>query len=160
MTYKIRSAVPSDAQALGDLLREVGWFDAINKLPQDEATRHIENLLGQCFADNSHSVFVGVDEGDQVVGYVSVHWLPYFFLPGPEGFVSELFLRPAARGKGLGGELLEEVKSEARKRGVYRLSLLNGRHRESYGRNFYQKQGWEERDKMANFVFFLEADGT
>jgi GNAT superfamily N-acetyltransferase len=64
-----------------------------------------------------------------------------------------LFLRPSARGQGLGAELLETVKAEARERGAFRLSLLNNRSRESYERGFYQKHSWEERQIMANFIY-------
>jgi len=85
-----------------------------------------------------------------------VHWLSYLFLPGPEGYVSELFLRPSARGQGLGASLLETVKAEAQERGAYRLSLLNNKSRESYERGFYTKQGWEERPLMANFIYRME----
>jgi GNAT superfamily N-acetyltransferase len=156
MTYTIRTARFSDCPALATLLREVGWFEAINSKTPAEATAHIESHLADCLADDSHSVYVGVDEAGEVQGYVSVHRLSYLFLPGPEGYISELFLRPSARGKGLGASLLEAVKTEAQKRGVYRLSLLNNKTRESYERGFYQKHGWEERPVMANFVYWME----
>jgi len=156
MNSIIRPAALSDAPAIASLLKEVGWFEIINRFTDDEAIVHVAKYLAQCLADGSHSVYVGVDEADSVTGYVNVHWLPYFFMPGPEGYISELFLRPSARGQGLGAALLETVKTEAEKRGVYRLSLLNGKHRESYERGFYTKQGWDERPLMANFVYKLE----
>ena len=89
------------------------------------------------------------------MGYISVHWLPYLFLEGPEGYISELFIRDNQRGKGIGGKLLSIVKEEAMERGCSRLSLLNGHNRESYERNFYLKKGFIERDKMANFILKL-----
>jgi len=33
--------------------------------------------------------------------------------------------------------------------------LVNMRHRESYERQFYSKQGWKERAEAANFVYPL-----
>ncbi len=158
MSYSIRTAQFFDTPAIAGLLREVGWFDAINRMSPQQAAEHIQEQLAHCLADDSHSVYVGVDQQADVLGYVDVHWLPYLFLPGLEGFVSDLFVRPSARGQGLGAALLETVKAEAQKRGAYRLSLLNGRHRESYTRSFYQKQGWEERLTMANFVYILPED--
>jgi GNAT superfamily N-acetyltransferase len=92
------------------------------------------------------------------VGYIAVHWLAYLFLPGLEGFISELFVREAARGAGVGRRLLEAVTQDAKKRGCYRLSLLNGRHRESYLRKFYEKLGWEERSIMVNFIYYIPED--
>ena len=155
MTFAIRPARFPDASALADLLREVGWFEFINFQTSAAATANIESQLAESLADESHSVYVGVDDTGQVTGYISVHWLAYLFMPGPEGYISELFLRPAARGQGLGSALLETVKAEALERGAYRLNLLNNKHRESYEREFYQKQGWQERPEMANFIYLL-----
>jgi GNAT superfamily N-acetyltransferase len=155
MTYTIRTAKFSDCASLAELLREVGWFEFIKNKTPEAANTHIAEQLAECLADESHSVYVSVDENGNVLGYVSVHWLAYLFLPGPEGYISELFLRPSARGQGLGAALLETVKAEAQERGVYRLSLLNNRTRESYERGFYQKHGWEERPIMSNFIYIV-----
>jgi GNAT superfamily N-acetyltransferase len=84
-----------------------------------------------------------------------VHYLPYFFLPGPEGYVSELFISAEARGQGIGTALLEQVIAEARRRGCARLSLINSRTRESYQRKFYEQHGWNERIEIAVFVLPL-----
>jgi GNAT superfamily N-acetyltransferase len=155
MTFTIRPAKFSDCPALADLLREVGWFEFIkNKTPED-ANLHLAAQLAECLADESHSVYVGLNAAGEAVGYISVHWLSYLFLPGPEGFVSELFIHPSARGQGLGAALLEKVKDEALERGACRLSLLNNRTRESYERGFYPKHGWEERPAMSNFIYRL-----
>lgn len=155
MNFTIRPAKFVDCPALAELLREVGWFEFIKSKTPTEAAEHVAAHLAECLADESHSVYVGVDEAGAVLGYVSVHWLAYLFMPGLEGYVSELFLRPSARGQGLGAALLETVKSEGQARGAYRLSLLNNRTRESYERGFYQKQGWEERPVMSNFIYLL-----
>ncbi len=109
-----------------------------------------------CLADECHSVFVATGPKDNIIGYASVHWLPYLFLPGPEGFVSECFVVESYRGMGVGSRLLEAVKSEARQRGCTRLELVNFKQRESYQRGFYAKQGWEERSLAANFVYMLK----
>jgi GNAT superfamily N-acetyltransferase len=74
---------------------------------------------------------------------------------GPEGYVSELFVREPARGQGVGGQLLDAIESEARARGCTRLSLINLRQRESYRRQFYVKAGWQERGTAANFIYAL-----
>lgn len=53
-----------------------------------------------------------------IVGYIAVHWLPYLFLPAPEGYVSELFVSESVRGQGIGTQLLETVTIEAKRRVV------------------------------------------
>lgn len=155
MTFTIRLAKFSDCASLADLLREVGWFEFIKNKTPEAAAEHVAAHLAECLADESHSVYVGLDQAGEVLGYVSLHWLAYLFMPGPEGFISELFLRPSARGQGLGAELLEAVKGEGQERGAYRLSLLNNRSRESYERGFYPKHGWEERPVMSNFIYLM-----
>lgn len=155
MTVQIRKANAQDAQSLAELLREIGWFEGFKHEPLDVASRRVRLRIEQCLADSSHSIFVAASSDGKIVGYGSVHWLPYLFLQGPEGNVSELFVRESARGEGLGRKLLEEIKTEARARGCARLSLINLRNRESYMRQFYVKAGWEERAEAANFIYGL-----
>jgi GNAT superfamily N-acetyltransferase len=76
-------------------------------------------------------------------------------MSGPEGYVSELFVRDDARGRGVGRRLLSAIESEARGRGCQRLSLINLRNRESYRRQFYLKAGWSERSDAANFIYVV-----
>jgi GNAT superfamily N-acetyltransferase len=100
----------------------------------------IRSHITLCLADESHSVFVAEYDLRKVIGYSSVHYLPYFFLQGPEGYISELFIALEARGAGVGTALLEEAIADGRKRGCSRLSLINSRTRESYRRKFYEER--------------------
>jgi len=94
----------------------------------------------------------------EIAGYSSVHWLPYLILTGPEGYVSELFIREEFRGQGTGGKLLKAIKAEAQSLRCSRLMLLNVRKRDSYQRQFYQKRGWVESPDAANFILPLDND--
>lgn len=151
--YSLRKAVPEDAGELTDLLRGLGLFNHLLEETVETTRERIANDIRACHADQSHLILVAVDERNHVLGYTSVHWLPYLFMNGAEGYVSELFVRAEARGLGIGSSLLAEVKTLGRSRGCSRLSLLNNRTRESYLRHFYTQDGWSERDKMANFVY-------
>ncbi len=111
--------------------------------------------LALCNADDSRLILVAELPSGEVAGYCAVHWLPYLILTGPEGYVSELFIKEEFRGQGVGSQLLETIKAKARDRGCSRLMLLNMRKRESYKRQFYSKQGWEERSEAANFILPL-----
>lgn len=156
MDFHIRPAQASDAPALTGLIMDIGWFQHhFEGLSGQAAQERISHMLNLALADTSHSLYVAEDAAQIIVGYVSAHWLPYLFFSGPEGFVSELFIRQAARGQGVGRQLLEVVKGEAIERGCARLSLINMRQRESYQRGFYSQCGWEERPEAANFVLRL-----
>ncbi len=156
--FTIRKATLQDAAAIAEILRSVEYFTHLNQQPVEELRQLVAQQLKDCQANDSHSVYVALDEGTQVVGYLSVHWLPYLFLPGPEGYISELFVHAWARGQGVGRQLLSAVKREAESRGCHRLSLINMRKRESYQRGFYRKDGWMEREDAANFVYTLERE--
>ena len=111
--------------------------------------------LAACTADDSHLVLVAQVSTGEVAGYCAVHWLPYLILIGTEGYVSELFIKDEFRGQGIGSQLLETIKTEAQKRGCSRLMLINMHKRKSYKRQFYSKQGWEERPDAVNFILQL-----
>jgi GNAT superfamily N-acetyltransferase len=155
MEFQIRRATVRDALEIANLLRDIGFFAYIlaetAQATEDRVTRH----LRLCTTDDSHTIYVAENDQGSLLGYGAVHWLPYLILAGPEGYVSELFVAASARGLGIGGLLLRAIQSEAQQRGCARLMLLNRRSRESYQRQFYLKQGWEERGEMANFVYNL-----
>jgi GNAT superfamily N-acetyltransferase len=155
MSFHIRTANLQDAGALAEIVRDLGFFEHLAAEPFEATRERVERHLTLCFADDSHSVYVAEDAQGELVGYTAVHWLPYLFLAGPEGYVSELFIKSELRGQGLGGRLLEVVKAEAQARGCARLILLNNRQRESYQRAFYAKNGWQERAHLASFVYPL-----
>ena len=156
MEVQIRKARLEDAAGLGEVLRSVDWFTSLIEMPVENIQTQIQRALESNLANNSHLVLVAETGLGRLLGYVAVHWLPYLFLDGDEGYVSDIFVHKAARGTGIGMKLLETVKEEARKRGCVRLMLLNGRTRESYQREFYKKNGWRERETMANFIFDLK----
>jgi GNAT superfamily N-acetyltransferase len=152
MEIEICKAEETDVDGIAEILRELGWFAEIMAETPAETQAHILNELKLCQADNSHAVFVARATGGAVLGYVSVHWVPYLLHRGPDGYISELFIRDSARGKGIGTRLLETVEADAIRRGCTRLMLLNMRQRESYKREFYFKHGWEERPQAATFM--------
>lgn len=156
MDIKIRNVQVRDAEDIAVIIREVGWFEHLKTESAQTTAERVRRHISLTLADDSHSAFVAEDDNNNIVGYSSVHYLPYFFLRGPEGYISELFISEKARGKGVGTALLEKVIAEARKRGCARLSLINSRTRESYMRQFYEKRGWRERKEVAAFVLPLD----
>jgi GNAT superfamily N-acetyltransferase len=149
---RIRRARLEDGAGLSALLRSIGWFPQMEAESEAATLQRVTRHLDACLESSCHSVYVAVGNRGQLVGYVSVHWLSYLFLPGPEGFVSGLFVAAPARGSGVGGSLLRAVEVEARAKGCFRLQVINRRKRESYRRGFYAKEGWRERSDGASFV--------
>ena len=155
MKITIRHIQLQDAEDITNIIREVGWFEHLKSESAQTTAERVRQHISLCLADESHSSFVAEDGKYKIIGYISVHYLPYFFLRGPEGYISELFISEKVRGKGVGTALMEQAIAEARKRGCSRLSLVNSRTRESYRRKYYEKHGWRERAEVASFVLSL-----
>lgn len=148
----IQKAEEDDAAAIAVLLRQLGWFTHFDTASAQDTADRVGCHMALCNADDSHSIYVAKNRVGDLVGYASIHWLPYMFLTGIEGYLSELFVAEHYRGKAVGRLLLEHIKTEAKDRGCSRLMLVTSRNRESYQRGFYAKQGWREREEVANFV--------
>lgn len=156
MTVTIRKAITRDAAAVATIMRDLGWFEAINAESFEATTAKITRHIDLCHADDSHLVYVAEIDG-VVQGYSAVHFIPYLIFNGPEGYVSELFVSVSARNQGIGTRLLDTIEQVARQRGCSRLGLLNSKFRESYHREFYKKRGWQERDHYVSFVLKLDS---
>lgn len=146
----VRAAAVGDAPELAGVLRELGFFRDVGEDLPDRTAALTARQLGMCQADDSHTVLVAELPGG-VAGYLSVHWMPTLW-GGLDGYVSELFVREDARGRGVGGALLDRIEAEGRRRGASRLMLFNRKVRDSYQRGFYQKRGWTEREDVAFFM--------
>ena len=150
----IRPAKLNDTESIEKIVRELEWFDHITEKSTQDTISKIEDHLRFCQGDSCHNIFVA-EKGGQVVGYISVHWLFYVILPGPEGYISELFVSEKERGQGIGSLLIKEVKNQALKKCCSRLMLSNNRNRLSYEKEFYKKNGFIERQHVANFIMLL-----
>jgi GNAT superfamily N-acetyltransferase len=155
-TITIRDASLADAPAIDAVLRSLGWFTHLDEIPADETEARIARVLTEkCLPGGDNTLLVAETVESSVVGYLFVHWLPNLIFGG-EGYVSELFVLPEARGQGIGAALLDEAKRRGIARGYQRLTLFNSRERESYQRGFYTKHGWVERDDAALFMYYLD----
>lgn len=151
----IREARAGDAVRMAEILREIGWSERRNALPLDEVAGPIAKLIEHCVRDiEGHSIIVAVNEGDTVIGFINVHWVPFIMLGSLEGYVSDVFVSPTSGGLGVGKALVERVIEEGKRRGCMRLMLTNGKEKLSYKTGFYKKLGWTERPSVANFVYY------
>ena len=152
----IRPATADDMGAIAALWQELGWLAWLRAKDPAQVEAAMARRLGEAQEAGGHLVLVAESREGRVLGYAAMHFLPYLMLPGPEAYVSELFVTAAARGQGVGGRLLRHLEELARERGCARLMLITGKNRESYARGFYKKHGWQERPHIANFVLSLK----
>ncbi len=149
----IRPANAEDADAITALLISIPHYSTFQTLGHSALYAKVaDNLLRA----QAQQLTLIAETDDGVMGYAVVYWIGLLFA-GPEAYVSELFVHTAASGGGVGTALLNHVKREARARGCRRLSLINGRDKASYQRQFYAKQGWVEDSDSVRFTYDLRA---
>lgn len=151
MTPNIRLANIADARQIAEVRANIDDYDHWKTLGVDAMELQATASLARVHSERL--TFVGELDG-RVVGYAAVYWLHPAF-SGPEGYLSELFIRSDASGNGVGTALLERVKSEAMTRGCLRLTLVNLKDRESYRRGFYASRGWDEKTNTVRFAIDL-----
>ena len=152
----LREASISDVAGIASVIRDISEIKAVAGCTPEEVHERVSRALAEAAAGKSSTILVAILDDGEIAGYCSVHWIPFLFFTGPEGYISELFIRQDSRGKEVGSALLDEVKRLAGLRGCSRLSLLNGRDGEAYRRGFYAKRNWRERARMANFILPLD----
>ncbi|HEY5648083.1 MAG TPA: GNAT family N-acetyltransferase [Nitrospiria bacterium] len=151
----IRAARGTDALAVTEILRDLGWFEKVNAEPLESLRSRIQKTIEESLNEDRHMIWVAEESNGTVVGYLAFHWNPSLKHPGPEGYLSEIFVREDRRGKGVGKKLVDTAVEEGRRRGCYRLTTNNRRMRESYIRKYFSKSGWRERPDSANFILLL-----
>lgn len=132
---------PLRAGELPRLLDMLRGFYAEDRIPLDEARvrRGIDRLL----ADPSLSALLFAEVDGECVGYLILGWCFSIEQGGRHVLVDELYLAPAARGRGLGGALLAAACDWARGHGAAVARLEVNRHN-ARARALYLRQGFRD----------------
>ncbi len=142
---RIRPLRTADIDEIMELHRELGWNPAFKA---DGST--LRQRLASLITEESALLLVAELDG-RVVGYVHGLIVTHLLFAGREMLVSEVFVREDSRGKGVGTALMVVIEAEAVKRKCFRITVQNGRERDSYRRGFYPSLGYEERTQTAVF---------
>ena len=148
----LRPAQPDDAAGIAQLLHSIGWF---TRFENGTTATHAGKIAPLLAPSERQLQLVACKTPADIVGYCATHWLPTAILQGWDAYVSELFVHASARGMGVGAQLLDQAVAAARDKGCQRIWLLNNRDRDSYQRDFYAQQGWQEYPEAARFVRIL-----
>lgn len=127
MSITLRTATPDDVPQILALVRDLAAYE---KMP-DEAKATPEQLRRALFGDPARDG-KGAGLAECVMGEVDgrVEGIAFFFMnystwTGQPGlYLEDLFVRPAARGRGLGKALLSRVAQIALERGFTRVDWL------------------------------------
>ncbi len=135
----IRKAVPDDLEALLPLVAAYHDFEDVGS-SADGRRRAVAPLLN----DPSLGAVWCIEGPQGLVGYLALCFGYSIEFGGRDAFVDEFFILPEARGQGLGGRLLEEVKAAAAGEGILALHLEVERRNEAAQR-IYARHGFQSR---------------
>lgn len=145
MTFDIRLAGPTDLGALLTMMTALRAEDyAVGQPPP------APELLGPLVLDFLATPLLGrvwvACDGAAVVGYLALTFSFSFEFGGRDAFVDELYVVPAYRNKGRGGQLLRVAEAAAPGLGVRAIHLEVSRGNARAGR-LYRSFGFEDHDR-------------
>ncbi len=112
----IRTATPDDVPVLLQLVHELAAYE--REPDAVEATE--DDLARALFTDGTASCHVALDEAGEVVGF-ALWYVTFSTWTGRPGlWLEDLFVRPSARGAGLGRALLQALAAVCVERGYPR----------------------------------------
>jgi GNAT superfamily N-acetyltransferase len=110
---RLRVAGAADVPALLDMMADFNRTEAI-AWERVSAEAPLQLLLG-----SPELGLIGlVERGDEVLGYGVLAWGFDLEYAGRDAFLTEFYLRPAARGQGLAAAAMDLLLAEAQRRGV------------------------------------------
>jgi GNAT superfamily N-acetyltransferase len=138
----IRTATSGDAEAVADLLTQLGY-----PTTAADARERIAYL------GSEHDAILLAIDGAQVCGMATVHILPVIHYTGTMARVTAFVVDANCRGRGVGKILLAAIREFASVRKVHRIEVVSGNHRPQ-AHAFYEGAGYKRTDQ-ARFILDL-----
>lgn len=118
----------------------------------DEMGQNFEPWVRKMIADDKYAGWITSD-GEQTVGSAGLlvlDWPPHFLDPqcDQRGYILNVFVEPAYRGRGIAKALTLECMAEAKRRGIGVVAL----HASKKGQPVYERLGF----KTSNEMLFVE----
>ena len=113
MSLRVRHATAKDAKVLASLIAE---FDEV-RLTESEMADRLAAIAGV------ETILLAEADGE-VVGYAGLRLGPFISGDYPRAELSELYVQPARRRRGVGRALVEEAVARASEAGARRVLLL------------------------------------
>ncbi|NIJ42365.1 GNAT superfamily N-acetyltransferase [Parvibaculum indicum] len=138
ISLSFRPVGAADRALLEELVRAYYDFDD----HEYEPALHGRALDAICAGDPNVRAWI-VQDGETVAGYLILTIGFSMQYGGRDGFLDELFLTEAYRGKGLGRQVMAFLEAEVRRLGFHYLHLEVVKANER-ARRLYESLGWEE----------------
>ena len=118
--FRIRQALPADAEALVQLIRELADYEHLLHEARPDVESLQKHLAGETHPTCEALVAEDTSTGD-IVGMALYFYNYSTFLTRWGIFLEDLFVQPAARGHGVGFALLKKLANIALSKGCERL---------------------------------------
>lgn len=124
MPLTIRAATAADVPEMHSMIRELAEFEReLDKVVATEADLRQALFVGPAGSDAGPALHGHVAEVDGAVVGMALWFLSYSTWTGTHGiYLEDLFVRPAARGLGVGTALLETLAGICVERGYHRMA--------------------------------------
>ena len=117
--FSHRIATVADLEAL---LPRVQAFFAVEEIAFDEGT--VRPAMARLLGDRELGAVLILELHGAIVGYVTATWGFDVEFGGRDGYLTDLWLDPSARGRGYGKLALQAAERVAKEHGVQQLHLL------------------------------------
>ena len=134
--FHVRPATPGH---LPDILEMMADFNLGEGIPFDRAV--FEPRVARLVADPGLGRVLVFEVDAKAAGYAIVTWGYDLEYGGRDAFLTELFVRPAQRGRGIGRDALTAAEDAARAGGAHALHLLV-RHDNAEALRLYDGAGY------------------
>ena len=117
MTHSIRPAAPDDAALIHALIRELADYERLA-----HAVRSTPEMIGAALFGPAPRAFCEIAEAAEGLAGLALWFYNFSTFEGRHGiFLEDLYVRPAARGQGLGKALLGRLARRCSDEGLTRL---------------------------------------
>ena len=142
MASDTRAAQTTDIPALVELMAEF-YGESGYPLPPAAATQSFSTIL----ADPTLGRVFIVEIGDAPAGYIVLTFAFSMEYGGLQAFIDDFFIKPIARGNGLGGAALQTVRGVCSDLGIRALVVETDSESQQV-RRFYERAGFEATGRL------------
>ena len=136
MDYTIRKATEKDFELVYPLFEQL-WPN--RELDKDA----LKTVFNRSVSSASDELFC-LDYGNELIGFCAYAIVNNLWQAGSISYMYAMVVDEKYRGKGFGTKLIEEAIRDSKNKGLKRLELDSGFHREK-AHDFYMKLGFEKR---------------
>ena len=147
MNVRIRRAMDSDREQILRGIKETAWQDLTpdqqEVYSREEVEAQIQHLFDRLMsmADLDHEVLVAEIGTGEYAGHIWLGEITDAYTGARRGYVYDLFVSPAYRGRGIASLLLDHAEEVARRRGHREIGLTVAAHN-GPARRLYAQAGF------------------